>query len=239
MGESWNGYGAGAFNYPVLDGPVQIPTGRWRAAMRTAKLSHRLRLQSFTQEAIQAAVIRIMSQDGAPGLTMDRVAAEVGMAKASLYVYFENKNQLLESVREASMQPLDAQLAALLEGDLPPYEKVRRLLVHLLSYFDRQPGLFRVLLWDHHLAARRARGKRSPRYQRFVSKLAKVLEEGVHTGAFKPLDPAKVAPLLLEAAVTIVGERVRRGETDSVEHDARLLEEVLLRGLAVRIEASP
>ena len=46
------------------------------------------------EEAIVAAVNRLLAEKGFDAMTVDAVAAEVGIAKASLYKHFESKEEL-------------------------------------------------------------------------------------------------------------------------------------------------
>jgi len=63
------------------------------------KLSFKEQQHQFREDAILDTVNRLLAQKGYDLMTMDEVAAEVGIAKASLYKHFESK----ESLAAASM----------------------------------------------------------------------------------------------------------------------------------------
>lgn len=51
-------------------------------------------MQRVRQDAIVAAVNRLLATKGYDGMTVDEVAAEAGLAKASLYKFFTSKEEL-------------------------------------------------------------------------------------------------------------------------------------------------
>ncbi len=67
---------------PLLDTPPP-PKKSFRAQMHEAR-----------EEAIVAAVHRLLADKGFDAMTVDEVAAEAGMAKASMYRHFSSKEEL-------------------------------------------------------------------------------------------------------------------------------------------------
>lgn len=68
---------------PLLDTPPAPLKKSFRAQMHEAR-----------EEAIVAAVHRLLADKGFDAMTVDEVAAEAGMAKASLYRHFSSKEEL-------------------------------------------------------------------------------------------------------------------------------------------------
>ena len=71
--------------------PVK-PTGRPGA--RTAQVSFKTQMLQAREDAIVEAANRLLAEKGFDLMTMDQVAATVGIAKASLYKHFSSKEQL-------------------------------------------------------------------------------------------------------------------------------------------------
>ncbi|MEK8051921.1 helix-turn-helix domain-containing protein [Ideonella sp. DXS22W] len=72
-----------------------------------AKLSFRQKTLLAREDAIVAAVKRLLAEKGFDLMTVDEVAAEVGIAKASLYKHFASKEQLAAA---AMVQTMDQAL---------------------------------------------------------------------------------------------------------------------------------
>lgn len=174
----------------------------------------------------------IISRDGTSGLTMERVAAEAGVAKGTLYVYYKNKKELLESAKEASMKPMREELFAILDGSLPPDQKIHRFIERHLGYLDTNRDFFRVLLWDRQMVEAHLKRHQSERYRSYVDRIARVLQEGTRLGLFRPLDSVKVSAMLVEADMAMIAQRLWSENPAAVEEDAELLFDMFTRGIA-------
>ncbi len=64
------------------------------AATRPAKVSFKAQMLQAREDAIVEAVNRLLAEKGFDLMTVDAVAAEVGIAKASLYKHFPSKEDL-------------------------------------------------------------------------------------------------------------------------------------------------
>ncbi|MCW5664827.1 MAG: TetR/AcrR family transcriptional regulator [Piscinibacter sp.] len=76
-----------------------------------AKLSFRQQVLQAREEAIVASVNRLLAEKGFDLMTVDEVAADVGIAKASLYKHFTSKEELAAAamirVLDRALQFLD------------------------------------------------------------------------------------------------------------------------------------
>ena len=82
--------------------------------IRSNKLTFKQQQLKFRENAILDAVNKLLAQKGFDLMTMDEVAADVGIAKASLYKHFESK----ESLAAASMTRL-LEAAIQIADDMP------------------------------------------------------------------------------------------------------------------------
>jgi TetR/AcrR family transcriptional regulator, regulator of autoinduction and epiphytic fitness len=88
------------------------------------KLSFRQQMHQAREDAIIAAVNRLLADKGFDAMTVDEVAAEVGIAKASLYKHFPSKEDLAATAMARVMQRAVAFLAAM-DMALAPLERLR------------------------------------------------------------------------------------------------------------------
>jgi len=195
--------------------------------------------ECFCRQGIQDAVVRLISREGTSALTMERVAAEAGVAKGTLYVYYKDKTQLLESVKEASMQPMREELFAILEGGLPPDEKLKLFIHRHLGYLDANRDFYRILLWDREIAEAHLKRHQTERYRSYMDRISRVLEEGMRQGIFRRLDPVKMAAMLMEADMAVISQRLWSEKPGPVEEDAELLFDILLHGIVVHSTVEP
>jgi TetR/AcrR family transcriptional regulator, regulator of autoinduction and epiphytic fitness len=99
--------------------------GDYTSAM--AKVSFREQVLRAREDAIVASVNRLLAEKGFDAMTVDEVAADVGIAKASLYKHFVSKEEL---AAEAMVRVLQRALAFLAELEarspvLPPLARLQ------------------------------------------------------------------------------------------------------------------
>ncbi|TXH89257.1 MAG: TetR/AcrR family transcriptional regulator [Rhodoferax sp.] len=91
---------------------------------RTPKVSFKEQMLVAREQAIIEAVNRLLAGKGFDAMTVDEVAAAVGIAKASLYKHFPSKEDLAAAAMAHLMSQAQAFLAALPE-DHAPLDKLR------------------------------------------------------------------------------------------------------------------
>jgi AcrR family transcriptional regulator len=83
------------------------------ASTETPKKSFKTQMLEARELAITASVNRLLSEKGFDAMTVDEVAAEVGIAKASLYKHFSSKEELACAAMVQAMQKAQAFLESL------------------------------------------------------------------------------------------------------------------------------
>lgn len=78
-----------------------------------AKVSFRQQMLQAREDAIVSAVNRLLAEKGFDAMTVDEVAADVGIAKASLYKHFPSKEELAAAAMVRVLQ----RASAFLDGD--------------------------------------------------------------------------------------------------------------------------
>ncbi len=92
------------------------------------RISLRERVQQVREDAIVSSVNRLLAEKGFEAMTVDEVAADVGIAKASLYKHFSSKEMLaaaaMTRVLERALEQIEAQRAEE-GGKRAPLEQLR------------------------------------------------------------------------------------------------------------------
>jgi AcrR family transcriptional regulator len=89
-----------------------------------AKLSFKAQMHLAREEAIVQAVNRLLAAKGFDAMTVDEVAGEVGIAKASLYKHFPSKEDLACAAMVRVMRRAQSFLASL-PASVPPLDKLK------------------------------------------------------------------------------------------------------------------
>ena len=91
-----------------------------------ARTSFREQILNLREDAIVSAVNRLLAEKGFDLMTVDEVAAEVGIAKASLYKHFASKEALAAAAMVRLLQRTQERLAQLVaREDASAFERLR------------------------------------------------------------------------------------------------------------------
>lgn len=200
--------------------------------MPQTKKTRKEYIDEMTRRLILEAGLDILLKDGLDGFTMDRVAKGAGIAKGTLYLYFDDKPTLLKGTIAKGLEPLFKQAGALLEGDLRPDEKLKAFLLSGTLFFEQQKQLMTIALFHSESEKIYLLDEDSP-YYKLVERVAKVLEDGIDQGLFKSLDPTAVAHMLLNAKGSLIRQSLLGKMTNTPQENAELILSVFLNGISV------
>ena len=191
-------------------------------------------LKELTRKGIVDAVIQIINEDGVNTLTMSRVANAAGIAKGTLYLYFENKEDLLEKTFELSLSPLILGVEEILDSDVGPYDKLGRVVRFHLSFFEEHRQCFRLQLYERQKEFNRRDRFGSSRYQRFLDRITGILEEGMRQGLFRQMNPRPIARMFIESLIAMIDHYLWVSSDPQPAKDSRLIIDVFMNGIQIQ-----
>ena len=189
-------------------------------------------VEQYRRDTIQSAAQRVIARHGLRGASMSAIAEEAGVAKGTLYLYFEGRDDLLDQAADRIFDDLLARLGGVLAGERPLRESLRELVRTKLAFFDENQEFLRVYMALRLGGAEEARRHRRhrPRYARYVQMLTDFLAAAAARGEMKAFDPARVALFFAEGTSAILQRRLE--ETGrSPEEDVEWIVDLLLNGL--------
>lgn len=109
------------------------------------------------REQILEAAKAILVEEGYDGLSMRRVAARVGISSTALYLYFKEKEELLDTVCHRVFERLVPKMFELIAKDDDPLQLLREGLRLYISFGLQHPDEYRIVFltrrptesWDH------------------------------------------------------------------------------------------
>ncbi len=190
------------------------------------------------RESVLDAAARLMDRYGFKKMTMEDVAHEAGIGKATIYGYFENKEDVALSVIRRHQQWVKERWHEIADQDDPPDRRLREMLVYLvLAGFDKAQRCRQSM--DETLAALRHTILQR-RYQfnaEMASLLAIVLQEGCDAGLFACSDTLVGAQAIITSLSGLNPTNLsprELGERDEIEARTHQVIDLLLSGLLVR-----
>ena len=102
--------------------------------------------KSVHRAAISSAAATLFSEKGVEHTSMDEIAKQAGYSKATLYVYFKNKEEIVSILVLESMKKLYSYLEDALKSKNYTYDKYIALCNALLKYEQEFPFYFHMVL---------------------------------------------------------------------------------------------
>jgi len=141
--------------------------------------------------AIVEAGSRVFHRLGYAQTTLQDIAREVGINRASLYYYVADKEELLIAILDEPVQRMTNELRAIAALDLTPGERLRRAIEqHMIALEESYPDLF-VFLAENlpQLTTGSDRAIRANALE-YRTLMTGVIEEGIASGDFRDdIDP--------------------------------------------------
>lgn len=193
-------------------------------------------IREDTRDAILDATDLLLARYGYKKMTIDDLAAEVGIGKGSIYLHFSSKEEIALSHIDRIVERLKQRLVEIAAADNPVEEKVKQMLLARVLYrFDSVQHYTQSL--NDLLASLRPRllARRRQYFEDEAKIIAKVLAEGQTSGTFSAGDPFGKAHLLLLATNSLLPyslSTVELGERKDIEEKTRQLADLLVEGLS-------
>ena len=169
------------------------------------KSSRTVQKEARPKEIISAA-LNVFESNGFAGTRLDEVAKFAGISKGTIYLYFENKDELFKAcVRETVGKPIAETLESVTKFE-GPTEKLLHELAEKIGNTFSDPGyrsIFFLIISE---------GKRFPNLVKFyydevinpsVSSLSNIIQRGVDRGDIKNRISQEDALLLLSPVIFI------------------------------------
>ncbi|MEV5842350.1 TetR/AcrR family transcriptional regulator [Streptomyces sp. NPDC051985] len=186
------------------------------------------------KEQIMKVAAGLFDTRGYQDTSMEAIAQQVGVRKASLYYYFASKDALLVQMHQEMIDLIiDAQQSRLDEGGLAPRELLLAIMTDLVSLMETHPGHLRVFFEHFRELPEQVRDEIAGKRDRYLRMLVDVLERGVAEGEFRVADPGLTALAVLGMCNWTYQWFRPGGKRDAAEV-ARYFYDTLLGGIGER-----
>ncbi len=155
------------------------------------------------EEIIRKASIQVFAREGYYRATTDRIAEEAGVAVGTIYNYFKNKSDILNSIFQEEYQKRKAIFEKLKEKDISPTEKIRQIIEKHFEEVKEQPELIKIILEERQHSCSAFRNRAGLR--KFIEDF---INEGVKKGVLRDADAEILAMILFGAIESVMREHL-------------------------------
>ncbi|MER6303077.1 TetR/AcrR family transcriptional regulator [Kitasatospora sp. NPDC001539] len=185
-----------------------------------------------TRRAISRHAVDVASLEGLSGLSIGRLATDLGLSKSGVQTLFGTKEKLQLATVEAAREAFLDEVVRPVPADPGGAERLRALTEHWIGYasaplfpggcfwaaslpdFDSRPGAVRDAL---------ARQRRD-----WLALLAGEVRRGVEAGQIREIDP-ELAAFQIDAALSAANTALRLGEAGAADLARRAVDGLLAR----------
>jgi AcrR family transcriptional regulator len=162
--------------------------------MRAAKLHTDIR-----QEQIFHAALSVVASHGLRGLTVQRVARQVGLAPSAMYRHFRSKDEVLTAILALIQTRLLGNVRAVCEEVADPLERLERLLRRQLQLMRETPAIPRIVFSEEGSRGHPERQAVVYRILRgYLERVGDLIRQGQHAGRIRSdVTPDTLALLFL------------------------------------------
>lgn len=182
----------------------------------------------------------VFGRKGFHATTLDDIAGQLGVTKASLYYYFSTKEDLLFAVLQTSMQEhldrVDGALEA--NAEASPARKLEAAITeHLRLLADQYEGAF-LLQQEYELQDEEQQSEILTMRADYEQRFSDIIHEGVQSHTFRVRDE-RIAVLMILGSINWFLRWYRSDGRFSVDEIARVFVDMIMHGLLAGGRALP
>lgn len=192
------------------------------------------------RERILRAAVKVFARKGFYATRVSEIAKAAGVADGTIYLYFENKDDVLVSLFQDRITKLIAALEEVVApgppGEGPSFDQRFQRVVELqLGLLDGRRDLAEVVTVNLRQSSRLLKQFATPLFTRYIEVMAGLIAEGQRDGVVRPdLNPRIVARSLFGALDGVaVTWALGGGEAGQLKKAATQVSDLFLQGLHV------
>lgn len=195
-------------------------------------------VHEFRIQTLQEATMRVIARKGISAATMQDIAEEAGVAKGTIYLYFKDRDELVDTTFENAITQLHERIDKAMDAHTTFEAKFRAALKTLFGYFRENREFFRLYTAQRFPEGtphqQRRQQRHCDRYHDRVRNMAEMLSAAMERGEIRRVDPDRLAIFLTEGTNAIVIERVMEENPPSEDTDVDFIVDAVLDGIRAR-----
>lgn len=157
--------------------------------------------KSQRRQQILEALAQMLEASPGSRITTAGLAKQVGVSEAALYRHFPSKSKMFEGLIEFIEDTLFSRINIILGEELTAAQRCEKMLMLLLVFTERNPGLTRILTGDALAGeTERLHQRVAQLFDRFETQLKQVIREAEIREGLRPSIPLPAAANLLMAS---------------------------------------
>lgn len=189
---------------------------------------------------IQAAT-RIFARKGFYQTKVSEIAREAGVADGTIYLYFENKDDILISLFEEQMKGVLQNMRARVSGQKHPVRKLEQFALGHLQLIEQNKDMAEIIQVELRQSSKFMKTYKNEQFARYLDLIAEIIRDGQNQGVFH----THIVPDLAKRAIFGALDEMSRYWVLSsrrkydIETAAKQISDYFLYGLVKKSDISP
>jgi AcrR family transcriptional regulator len=194
-------------------------------------------LTEFRMAELLEAARKVFAEKGFHEATVDEIADAAGVAKGTVYLYYQSKQAIYWAALERGITALHDEVKTRLAAEQTLEDKIRAFIAIKICYFEKNRDFFKIYIsefgsaFTHPAQLRKRFGEL---YLRQARVLEAVLREGVKRKAIRSIRADTAALAISDLTRGIITERLLGWSKGDVESDIRFVFDLVWRGIAAQ-----
>ena len=190
-------------------------------------------VEEFRKQTICDAAMRVVARKGIRSVTVQDIADEAGVAKGTIYIYFQSRDEILARAMDGATEQLLEKLAAACQSCRSFRDLLERRVRTQLQHFEENRDFFRMYLaMAEPLGEKRLR--KHATYQTYLAQLEQLLREAVERKEIRDVRVDRMAVAISSVVRDIVLHRIIEREPPPLDEDVSFAVDFIMRGIGER-----
>lgn len=188
-------------------------------------------VEEFRKQSICEAAMRVVARKGMKDVTVQDIADEAGVAKGTIYIYFDSRDEILSRTMENATASLVDKLGAACKECRGFREALEKRVRTQIQHFDDNRDFFRLYLAMAEPFGER-RLKKHPTYQTYLSQLQRLVSAAIERGEIREANVERLAISIAAVVREIILHRMIEREPPPLDRDVAFAVDFIMRGIA-------
>lgn len=197
--------------------------------------SKKKKQRNFAAQILRAAE-KLFAKKGFYPTTIDEIAKEAKSAKGTIYLYFNNKEDLFFSVIETKLDLLLNKIQEAVEKPGSASQRIKTAISIHLKFLEENKNFFKVMQsFPEGLKKkleRKLKGRVVEKQSRYIEILDRLIQEAIDRKEIKALDSKKLAVILMGIVHSLTVYWISQREKKSLSTDKSLAWQVFWEGVS-------
>jgi len=190
----------------------------------------------FRTSGILEAARKVFAQKGFSAATVDDIAAAAGVAKGTVYLYYESKRDIYFAALKFDIEQMYSMLTDKLNTVSSPEDKLRTLIAFKLAYFDDNRDFFKIYyseLGNLCIHPGTIDGEFKTLYLQNAKVVESILKEGARKKVIRSVRTEQAAFAIADVIRGVVTQRVLGWSKSKISQDVDFIFDLIWKGIAV------